>query len=83
MHSILDYRRFTSKHSTAKDEVISKMALAHNALIIATCQSIFLGLAWIFVLIRLYIRKCMIHSVALDDYFLILTVVSFASPTQP
>jgi hypothetical protein len=65
-----------------KDEVINKMALAHNALVIATCQSIFLGLAWIFVLTRLYIRKFMVHGVSLDDYFLILTVVSFTSQTQ-
>jgi hypothetical protein len=57
------------------------MALAHNALTIAATQGIFLALAWIFVLARLYVRKFMVHGVALDDYFLLLTVVS--SPLKP
>lgn len=52
------------------------MALAHNALAVAATQGVFLGLAWIFVLLRLYVRKFMVHGIAVDDYFLLLTVVS-------
>jgi len=56
------------------------MRLSSIGLTVVATSSIFLGLAYIFVLTRLYVRHFIVKKVDLDDLFLILTLVVFPSP---
>jgi hypothetical protein len=48
--------------------------------VIAT-QAIFLGLAWIFVALRIYVRRIMVKKLDFDDYLLLFTLVGLPIPT--
>ena len=61
------------------DDIITQPVMEYSGYVqpVVSTMVIFLFLAWFFAAIRFYVRLRMVKKVDWDDYFLLLTLVSY------